>query len=427
MSRWQRTWKPLTVAILLAAAFLAQRIFVTVEVGGDRPGVVELLPLVMMGTAIAWTIRSRGLIAAPFLTRHFLLVWGPYLALTMVLPILGVIVGGYPLRTIAAVEIPFVAMSAMLLGSGLRLGGQGTLAEWQFPMLIAIVVVAGYAVLQQLLVGDVLPAGPWSNLISWDVATQHAYSPNVILGRSSAFYVNPNILGAAAGASLLIGLSVARGWCRYLTMFASLEALLLSQSRGATLAVIAGVGLLLLFAVQHHETVRPRAAVAYAGVTGLALALWLALVALGTPAETFIGRITQGISVVGGGSDPNVAGRIEFWRAGLDLLASHPLGTLGSPERLLGTAVDSDWVRALLQGSVIYGAALALALFGGALVFRSNLPEWRLFAALSVFVAVAALTQLPLEYPGAILYWALVGTVAAMSQRRTGSQMEARA
>ena len=51
--------------------------------------------------------------------------------------------------------------------------------------------------------------------------------------------------------------------------------------------------------------------------------------------------------------------------------------------------------------------------------------ELRLLGGLSVFVAVAAITQLPLEYPSAILYWAVVGTATAAQMRTNGVRTQA--
>jgi hypothetical protein len=225
--------------------------------------------------------------------------------------------------------------------------------------------------------------------------------------------VNPNILGATAGTAFLLGLFVKTKLVRYAIVFASLEALLVSQSRGATVALIASLVVLLVLTLRRHERVRIGDLLPYVGIAGLALACWLILVVAGTPADTFINRVGQGVGVVVGGNDPNVSGRLQFWRDGLTLLVSHPLGTWGSPERLLGTAVDSDWVRALLQGSLVYAFALGLAIVGGAALSSLHRRPGRLLLLVSVFVGVAALTQQPLAYPGAALYWAIVGAAVA--------------
>jgi hypothetical protein len=203
---------------------------------------------------------------------------------------------------------------------------------------------------------------------------------------------------------------------------ATFAALLLSQSRGASAALIVALGFLLVLAVRRHNAPRLEQLVPYAGVVVVVVAGWLVLVVSGAPAGTLIGRFGSGITL----QDPNVVGRIQFWEAGMGLLASHPFGTFGPPEFLLGTAVDSDWVRALLQGGPIFLAALALALGGGALIRGDDGPERRLVRALSVYVAVAAITQLPLQYPSAYLYWAVVGAALAAPLRagnpgKTGS------
>ena len=127
------------------------------------------------------------------------------------------------------------------------------------------------------------------------------------------------------------------------------------------------------------------------------------------PSQGLVDRFGALLAVAAQGprADANLAGRLDYWASVLDLNVLYPWGTWGSPEFLLGSAVDSSWFQVFAQGSVLYVAALVLLLvapfgvrnteFGGALVL------------LAVLLAVAGLTQTPLGYPAAFLYWVLLG------------------
>ena len=415
MSGGSVVWRWAILATLVVVTLLSQRVFLTLPIGQSRPAILELLPIGMAMLAALVTIRWRGRNLLLFARRDFLLIWGPYLGLSVLFPVLGVVSGQYPIHTLAAIQVPAYAISSVVLGAELiRIDPRG-ISGWRWALFLAVLVQGIYAVLQQLVIGNLLPQA-WDWVLNWDISTQRAFGDSVIVGRSAGFYINPNILGAASGVALLIGICAVRPRLSYAIVGATFAALLLSQSRGASAALIAALGFLLVLAVRRHQAPRRDQLIPYAGVVVAVVAGWLVLVVTGAPAGTLVGRFGSGISL----QDPNVVGRIEFWEAGLRLLGSHPFGTLGPPELLLGTAVDSDWVRALLEGGPIFIAALALALGGGALIRGDDGPERRLVRGLSVFVAVAAITQLPLQYPAAYLYWAVVGAAVA-TPMRTGS------
>lgn len=406
-------WPGFIVFSLLVTAVFSQRVYQLVQIGESHPAVVELLPPLLVLLAAAVTVHGRGRNLAILRTRGFLLLWGPYLILTLILPVLGVVGGEYPLRGLASVRTPLVAVSAILLGAEIRRCDRRGLAAWSWALLVAALIVAGYALLQQLIVAHLLPRGPWDQLQAWDLTSQEAYGTGLVLGRNGAFYTNPSILGAWAGIAMLIAVVALQGWRRYTVLGATLLSLLLSQSRGATLGLLAAFAFLLVPALTHRRAVRPRALIPALGAVAAVIALWAVLAAARAPVSALPDRLISGFGYVLGGQDPNAAGRLAFWKAGLDLLRTHPFGTLGPPEVLMGTAVDSEWIRALLQGGPILLVALGTALLGATLSGRPG-PERRTVRGISVFIAVAGLTQIPLEYPPALLYWAMVGALLAV-------------
>ncbi len=336
MSGTSVIWRRVILAVLLVVTLLSQRIYLTLPIGQSRPAILELLPIGMAILAALVTIRARGGNLLLFARRDFLLIWCPYLGLSILFPLLGVVTHQYPVRTLAAIQVPVYAISSLVLGAELVRTDPRGMAGWRWALFIAVLVQGIYAVLQQLVIGNLLPPA-WDWVLNWDISTQRAYGDTVIVGRSAGFYINPNILGAAAGIALLMGICAVRPRLSYAIVGATFAALLLSQSRGASVALIVALGFLLVLAVRRHNAPRLEQLVPYAGVVVVVVAGWLALVVSGAPAGTLIGRFGSGISL----QDPNVVGRIEFWEAGMRLLGSHPFGTFGPPEFLLGTAVEA--------------------------------------------------------------------------------------
>jgi len=419
-------WSALVSILLVAGAVLAQRLYLQVDTGNDEPAAQTILPILIALVAATTVVISRGRYLKMLLGREFLLIWGLYFGLSVILPILGVAIGHYGFRSLYSLITPALAVSALILGATLQAIGWRGLSSLARPILIAAVAQAAYAVIQQLLVAHVLPGGPWDLLLQWDAATQGAFGRGLVFGRSSGFYVNPNILGVWAGLAMLAGLAIVEGRSRYVLVGAALTTLLLSQSRGSAIALAAGLAVLLILA-RRRGTVPSLRTLAPYGLVALVVILgWAFLASLGTPAGSLVGRLGQGIGVLGGGSDPSVTGRLEFWGSSLHLLLAHPFGTLGPPETLLGSAVDSEWIRAALQGGPVYVMGLGLALIGGAAAYVYDSPERRAVRACCVFLAVAGLSQLPLEYPPVYLFWALLGGVLIQRPVRGAVRMTGR-
>ena len=413
MSRLRSPWLLVVMAAILVTSTFAQRLFITVDTGNGDKAVIELLPPMLALLAVAATVRSRGRNIAALLSREFLIIWAPYLALALLLPMLAVVTGQYPLRDLAAVRTPAYMASALVLGAEFRGTRGDDLRTWGMPLLVTAATLLAYAVLQQLIVGHLLPPGPWDHLLRWDADTQRAFGGELLFGRSSAFFVNPNVLGAWAGVAMVAGMLAVSGRLRYAMLAATFGLLVLSESRGAGVAAVGAFALILVHAMREGHTPTLRSMRPYAAVLVVVMLGWAALSTAGAPAGTLAERVGSGIGLVTGGSDSNLSGRFAYWDAALRLLASHPLGTLGSPEQLLGTAADSEWIRSLLQGSVVFVAALGLMLIGGALNRGDDGPQRIVLRALCVFMAIAGLTQLPLQYPVTYIFWALVGMTVA--------------
>jgi hypothetical protein len=185
--------------------------------------------------------------------------------------------------------------------------------------------------------------------------------------------------------------------------------LLLSESRGASVALIAVLlaGALLAIAGRRLGPARAlKSAFTVGGAILLAVAAMLVIEPSGAVFERFaalVDVVTQGPR-----ADANLAGRLDYWSAVGALNSVYPFGTWGSPEFLLGTAVDSSWFRAFAQGSVPYVAMLGLVM-----VAAVSIGEFRYRQALrlvAVLIAVAGLTETSIGYPAIAIFWMLLGT-----------------
>ncbi len=411
------------VLVIMASAILADRAVIGLSTGGR--GALGLLTfgapaIALVAAARYGTARTLGFIRSPV----FLLGVAPYLVLTLTLPILGVMFHAYPERTLIALTEATTALSFMVLGAALSRTG---LRAWRSWLLAAIVVQLLYGLGQVIYLGR----GPGWELFGpfhdWDLSLQSLYG-TFVQARGTALYFNPNELGLWAGVAAILAWMILTPRLRAVGVTLALLTLLISQSRGASVALLAAAIVGVFLAIVRGRMSTAGAARAALSV-GLAIAVAVVVVIALEPSRGLVDRFGALFAVWSDGprADPNLAGRLDYWASVLDLSVRYPWGTWGPPELLLGSAVDSSWFRVFAQGSVVYVGALALLLvapfvlratrFGGALML------------IAVLIAVAGLTQTPPGYPVIYLFWALLGAglQSSVSDRATASVRPARA
>lgn len=413
------------IPFVLIAAVFADRAVVIVSSGGR--GVLALLVVVApMVAAIA--VARHGFSRSLGFTSHpaFALGLLPYLVLTALLPILGVMLTGYPERTLLSITAATTALSFLVLGAVWSSSDRDSSAADEHPwspwLLIAIAVQLVYAAGQAVY----LSRGPgWQLFVpfhAWDRSVGSALG-QFVEARSLGLYINPNELGLWSGVAAILAWTMLPPRLRGLGVAMAVLTLLLSQSRGAGVALLAVliVGVALTLARGRLSAAGTlKAVLSLAAAGGLAIGLALVIAPKGALVQRF-GAIIQ-IAVEGPRSDANLAGRLDYWSAVTALNRIYPFGTLGPPELLLGSAVDSTWFRAFSQGSILYVASLGLMLSVSLVVGD---PRYRLALRLvTVMIAVAGLTMDPFGYPVIYLYWVLLGAAlqpevrARLSARR---------
>jgi hypothetical protein len=234
--------------------------------------------------------------------------------------------------------------------------------------------------------------------------------------------VNPNSLGfssvLALWASLLLLQGPARGICALL----ALATLFFSQSRGSMFALAAGLALWIWHLVRTSTTNQRKARdVTFVAILLLALTLgWISLYGGGGQGtgSPVLARFARGVEVLSEGvsADANAQTRVEAWARAIDFYRAHALGTWIEPQFLFGGYIDNDYVRLLLQGSVVFVFAFVLALYGGIRLIHLPSTSGQLAALFAAGVAVNSISATPLMYPPIGAYWLTAGFYLA---RRT--------
>jgi O-Antigen ligase len=407
----------LLIPFVLACAALADRAVVGVSTGGRGAlGLVSVAaPLVAAATIVRYgSRRSVGFLAHPAF------VWGiaPFLVLTAVLPIFGVMFYGFPERTLLSITGATTALSFLVIGAALSPRDDQAWSRW---LLLAIALQLLYATGQTMYLARASGWELFTPFHQWDLSLQRLFG-ELVQARGTGLYFNPNELGLWAGAAVILAWTMLPSRLRGIGVTLAVVTLLLSQSRGASVALVAAlvVGAVLSVARGRAGPSTWFRAVLSFGVAGLVAAVVVLAI---EPAGALVGRFGALLDVLTKGptADPNLAGRLDYWSAVMNLNVVYPWGTWGPPEMLLGTAIDSSWYEAFAQGSVPYAATLALLLIAPLAVRNTRFGRGLVLVA--VLVAVAGLTQTPLGYPVIYIFWALLGvglqaSVAARTSAR---------
>jgi hypothetical protein len=401
-------WAHLAIGSGVVLSLLDQRFPILAGTGGRGaiPPSTLILPIVALLLIMRFGPSAFKSFATPAI-----LAWMLYLLFGSLLPLIGVALAEFPERVAFGAVDVVVALSAVVIGGSAAVASAGRGLPWTRWLVAASIVQFGYSLAQILILAGVLSGEPWASLRGWDLVTQSRLG-EIVLGRSTGLYVNPNVLGYSAAVLIVLGAHLPARMPRFVVVGSSVACLLLSESRGATFALLATVMVLgVRRAIAGRQIGRATVGLIVAGLA--AVVVVLSVQQLGLTEASVFDRLAEGLAALAGrGTDEGLSGRVDLWAASLLLLDTRPFGTLGPPEMLLGSAIDSGWIRALVQGSVPYVAALALML-GAGFFLRGPTDDGLRLQSLSLLIALAAVSQLPLAYPPTILYWLVVGAVLA--------------
>ena len=411
----------LLFALILAYLLLNGRAVLRVSSGGR--GIVPVLEVLIPIVVALLLLFEAGYGSLACLnTRRFRSRWAPYLALTIVLPLFGVLYADYPLRTIVSSLSGIRALSFLVLGCWIARSGTATgrlAGRYVFAAVLAETVLA---------TGQFLHGHGVSNHLlelqyQWDIYSQGSYSEKyIITGRSIGSFINPNELGYWSVIAFWVSLFALRGWYSAAGLTAALLSLVLSQSRGSMFALV-GSGSVLLAYLALSGAVIPRRAREIATFCCLSGVLILTLAAAGFQDRfsdsPMLSRFSRGLQVVSEGAtaDRNAEGRVMAWHQAMIFYSDHLAGTWGEPQYLLGHFMDNDYVRVLLQGSPFYLFALFLAI-GAAIWELPHLGQWgRLVSMCWAVIAINAMSANPLNYAATGISWIVLGYYLVLRQQ----------
>jgi len=407
-------WLTVIVVFVVACAVIADRAVVGVSTGGR--GALSLLIFVAPAMALGAIAHYGTARTLSFLrSRVFLIGVAPYLALTLVLPFLGVMFNRYPERTLISITEATTALSFLVLGAA---ASTAPLRQWRPWLVLAIVVQLVYAAGQLAYLGRAPGWEVFGPFHAWDLSLQGLYG-TFVQARATGLYFNPNELGLWAGAAAILAWVIVTPRWRLGVVLLAVGTLVLSQSRGATVALVAAAAVGAAMAILGGRASASGAARTAISL-GLATAVAVIVVVALQPSQGLIDRFSALAAVwtQGPRADANLAGRLDYWSSVIALNAVYPWGTLGPPEMLLGTAVDSSWFRVFAQGSVVYVGTMILLLISPFAIRATKFGEALIM--MTVLIAVAGLTQTPLNYPVVFLCWALLGAALQSSVIESG-------
>lgn len=420
---WSRgAGSPLLAAVLAAYAVLGDRLLLVAGSGGS--GRLPLGLVLGVGLAVVLLVASppaRHALTALVMRGTPMVL---FLALGAMLPVVGVVFG-YPPRTLLASAVPVMALGFVLLGDRFSAESEaGGLKRLGAVMLWVTAPSALAAVAQTLHYGGIDLPGVQA-LIDWDVRTAAIYGHEVISGRATGLYDNPNALGVAGAIGLMWGLFAEPPRVRRLVILgSSMLMLVLAQARGVTTGVLTALAVVLFMSLvpsaEERAAGRSRAAWMPALLVGAGGA---AVVALALPEvwakalERFVSAfevMSQGVA-----ASPDLSARLDAWRGAGTLAATYVFGTFGPPELLLGVAADNDYVKLGLQGGMLY-VAFYVSMFVWVFMRAKATAVPMLYRSLAVVFLVSSLSQSNSSFtPFLGLFYALVGVgLGSLTARR---------
>jgi hypothetical protein len=409
--------------LLLLTAFayvlFEERFTIGVNTGGR--GALQPVDLVVPLVGI-FVFLGLGGIPGPTLLRLNPrgLFWAPYVGLTVLLPILGVFVNSEAPRTMYTSIHGVIEISFMLFGAwaAFSVASVRKLAPWY--AWIAIIFELVVALIDYLNKTGMYPTAIGKFLLQWNVDSQGALGEfTIITWRCVGTFINPNDLGFWSVVAFWISALLFRGMFRFTGTIAALLTLVLSQSRGSLISMLAAFAVWLAYVALSRDAGLKKARDAtYLTAICFVLAVgWIGAVLSQSDGVavsdkfSVVQRFERGLDVLteGADADSNASARVVAWHRAIDFYYEHPLGTWISPRLKFHLYIDNEYVKTLMQGSLPYLFSLLLMI--GCSFWRITRPGPvpRLTAMLAVTAAVNGMSAYPFSYSSIGVFWILLG------------------
>lgn len=400
-------------------------------------GLGDLLWLVFTGV---WLLRGllKGKVPLPKQLGLPLELPLPFIGLSVFLPILGVLVFGYPWSYIApgVRHLQWFSFALFTYTLVRSYGGLAVLRTLVITLAISGLLHTSYGLLQLLAFQQVVPA----ELLLPDLEYLRRFAPEhnkLGLYRATGFAYDPNDLGLwgaivfqGALALSLVGVPRTR-WVQVVGFAYGAFALLFSGSRsallGSALGLVLQVACLLLVqpAAMHAKLNRLMQLVG-AGLVAFAGAALVAATIL----PYLLWRLSDALAVLESGvaTDWSFIGRAIFWENALRAYEErYPFGSWVAATYALQDDIDNYYVFLLVQGTPILLGVFMMVLLGygwtAVRLVKARMPEEQFvgFAALGVLGVVVGMSVAVnplLSAVGIVPFWSILGWMAGYWARR---------
>lgn len=414
------------LTLILLYVLFTERIFLQLSSGGR--GILPILELVIPVVAAVLLVFERNTQSLiVYRNNQFLQRFGFFILLTLLLPFLGVLFNDYPARTSLTSLAGFRAIAFVSFGCWIAQSSTYVRKLAKQYLFTAVVLEGTLASTQYLYSHGIVTGGLFEAQYRWDITTQYQYSEHyIITGRSIGSFINPNELGFWSTVGFWSSALLFNRWMAFIGCGASLCGLIFSQSRGSlfalTLSMIIWFGY--TFFSQRKSLSQARH---FAFMSAIILLLGISLGGLTfqdrISNSPILSRFGNGIKVFSSGAsaDANAQGRVMAWKLALHFFEKHPEGTWGEPQMRLGSFMDNDYIRILLQGSILYLLSFAVLLVSAFLCLNGSTDSGRLLAMISVVLSVNAMSANPLAYTASSIFWMICGFHYTQSLLKTSN------
>lgn len=418
-------------------------IFTTEEGGGSNRGGLslgDLLWIVYTGTWLWWWLRHQGwriVIGSLGRAESTLLPLTLFLLISLLLPVIGVLVAGYPV-SYAIPGFRYLQWASFALFAYTLIRSHNR--TYFVRLLLAVFAFAGlvhsvYALIQTLVPLGILH-GSWLYLDH--IFAQRFSITWFFYPRTTGLCINPNHYGLFGSvlvcfycASVFSNIRTATS-VRLLLLLSGIWAIASASSRSAVLGLLTGLCLMgtiawlrVIALGRQRELMRFYRFLFLTGVFAICSALFAAAFLPPLLSE----RVRLLIDIVNRGAevDPNATGRFEFWSTALRAFEEqNPWGTLVPSGYALNMPIDSFYVSLIVQGTPFYLLIFCMLLGGLLWLSWRNVHRvcssdvWIGFSTIGTIgiVILASATLSPLQNAVVIApFWTLTGMAFAAQMK----------
>ena len=403
----------------LAYVLFEERFTIGVETGGR--GALQPLDLLIPLIGALVFLGLGGIPGARLLRSNPRgLFWTPYVVLTVAFPILGVFIRSEPVRTMYTAIHGLISISFILFGAWAAFASRSVRRLAQRYAWFAIILEFLFALIDYLNKTGIYPTAIGKFLLQWNIESAGALGEfTFITWRCVGTYANPNDLGFWSVVAFWMAALLFRGMFRFTGIIAALCTLILSQSRGSLISLLATSGAWLAYLTLSRDArlKKARDATYLSAICVVLTVGWLGA-ALSqsdgfTVSDKFsvVQRFERGLDVLteGAGADTNAQARVAAWNRALGFYYDHPLGTWISPLLKFHLYIDNEYVKTLLQGSILYLFALLMVIACSFCRITRPGEASRITAMIAATAAANAMSAYPFSYPAIGVFWILLG------------------